>query len=130
MILKKYQQEAVDKLLTHTKKLLKREQESTIVFKSPTGSGKTIMIADYLLRLSTEELDKEYAFVWASTNDLHTQSRNKLESYMGDTKYSFTYLDEMTVKEFAENEIAFVNWESLTKQGKDGLWSNVFMRDQ
>lgn len=129
MILKKYQQDAVDKLLIHTKKLLKKEQESTIVFKSPTGSGKTIMIADYLLRLSTEELGKEYVFIWASTNDLHTQSRNKLESYMGDTKYSFTYLDQKTVKEFAENEIAFVNWESLTKQGKTGEWSNVFMRD-
>ncbi len=129
MILKKYQQDAVDKLLIHTKKLLKREQESTIVFKSPTGSGKTIMIADYLLRLSTEELGKGFIFIWASTNDLHTQSRIKLESYLSDTKYSFTYLDEVAGKKFSENEIAFVNWESLTKQSKSGLWSNVFMRD-
>jgi type III restriction enzyme len=129
MELKKYQKEAVDKLLVHTKKLLTKEQESSIVFKSPTGSGKTIMIADYLLRLSSEELSKKYAFVWASTNDLHTQSRIKLESYLADTKYSFSYLDEVANNEFDENEIAFVNWESLTRQSKDGEWSNVYMRD-
>jgi type III restriction enzyme len=129
MILKKYQQEAVDKLLIQSKKLLKRGQESTIVFKSPTGSGKTIMIADFLLRLSSEELDKEYAFVWASTNDLHRQSRLKLENYLADTKYSFSYIDEISRKEFSENEIVFVNWESLTKQDRSGEWSNVFMRD-
>ncbi len=129
MVLKKYQEGAVDSLLTRTKKLLKGTQEGTIVFKSPTGSGKTIMIADFLLRLSNEELDKEYVFIWASTNDLHTQSRIKLENYLADTKYSFSYLDEIAGKYFAANEIVFVNWESLTKQSKDGEWSNVFMRD-
>lgn len=129
MVLKKYQQEAIDKLLGHTKKLLQRDQESTIVFKSPTGSGKTIMIADYLLRLAQEQLDGEYCFIWASTNDLHTQSRNKLEDYLANSNYSFTYLPEVTRDSFIENEIIFVNWESLTKQSRDGEWNNVYMRD-
>ncbi|MCB9811260.1 DEAD/DEAH box helicase family protein [Candidatus Nomurabacteria bacterium] len=129
MVLKKYQKEAVDKLLNHTKRLILDKNESTIVFKSPTGSGKTIMIADFLLRLSMEETGKELVFIWASTNDLHTQSKSKLETYLADSNYTFSYLDQVTGKEFSQNEIAFVNWESLTKQDKDGDWSNVFMRD-
>ena len=130
MKLKDYQKIAVDKLLIQTKKLLEKEGPRACVFKSPTGSGKTIMAADYLAQLATEQLPKEYAFIWISGNDLHTQSKLKLEKYLADSRYTFSFLDEIQNNEFKENEMVFVNWHSLTKKNrKTGEWSNVLMRD-
>ena len=50
------------------------------VFKAPTGSGKTIMVADFLQKLADEHLPLDLAFIWISSNDLHSQSKEKLAS--------------------------------------------------
>lgn len=81
MTLKNYQKTAVDKLLKITRILLEKEGQRVCVFKAPTGSGKTIMIADLLKHLSDEQLPTKYAYLWISGNNLHKQSREKLESY-------------------------------------------------
>ena len=52
MKLKDYQKEAVDKLLVLSKAFLGKEGSREIVFKSPTGSGKTIMMADWFAQLT------------------------------------------------------------------------------
>jgi CRISPR/Cas system-associated endonuclease/helicase Cas3 len=44
MKLKNYQDIAVDKLLSISKKLLQKEGTRICVLKAPTGSGKTIMV--------------------------------------------------------------------------------------
>lgn len=129
MILAQYQKIAVDSLLAQTKKLLVKDGERVCVFKAPTGSGKTIMVADYLKQITAEHLGKEYAFVWISSNDLHTQSKAKLEAYLADSRYTFSFLEEIQNNQFSENEIVFVNWHSLTKKGRMGEWSNILMRD-
>lgn len=52
-----YQQEAVTDLTDKVIKLLGYEGErQTLVFKAPTGSGKTVMAAEMLRRLN-DELD-------------------------------------------------------------------------
>lgn len=130
MKLKDYQKIAVDKLLNQSKKLLEKEGSGVCVFKAPTGSGKTIVVADFLAQFASEQHSKEYAFIWISGNNLHVQSKEKLERYLGTSRYTFSYLDEIQGSEFKENEIAFVNWHSLTKKDrKTGEWTNVFMRD-
>jgi len=128
MKLKQYQKEAVDKLLSTTKKLLNKEGSKVCILKAPTGSGKTIMIADFLQKFAEERLQKEYAFVWISSNDLHTQSKEKLELFLADSNYSFSFLEEIQDCCFKQNEIAFVNWHSLVRQ-KDGEWVNILMAD-
>ena len=50
--LKLYQEEAVVELLTYSSLYFKREGNETIVFQSPTGSGKTFMMAKYILELT------------------------------------------------------------------------------
>jgi len=130
MTLKNYQKTAVDKLAKISRKLLEKEGPRVCVFKAPTGSGKTIMVADWLQQLTTEPLPNLYAFVWVSGNNLHKQSRDKLEKYLDSSRYSFSYLDDIQGNEFQENEVIFVNWHSLTKQDKTtGDYTNVFMRD-
>lgn len=130
MKLKEYQIKAVDKLLSISKKLLNKGGSRICVLKAPTGSGKTIILAEWLSLLSKETLDKSYAFIWISGNNLHKQSKDKLQSYLKDSRYTLSYLEGITGNSFQENEIVFVNWHSLTKQDKTtGEYTNVFMRD-
>ncbi len=129
MMLKQYQKEAVDTLLVQTKKLLTKDGARVCVFKAPTGSGKTIMVADFLQQLADEHSQQEFAFVWISSHDLHTQSKGKLEGYLSDSLYTFSFLEEVQDSAFKTNQIVFVNWHSLVKQNKEGEWTNVLMRE-
>ena len=47
MQLKTYQEDAIDDLLDKAKKLLNIADGKKLVFKAPTGSGKTIMMAEF-----------------------------------------------------------------------------------
>ncbi len=129
MKLKEYQIKAVDKLLSISKKLLEKSGIRSCVVKAPTGSGKTIIVAEWLSLLSKENLSKSYAFIWISGNNLHKQSKEKLQNYLQDSRYTLSYLEEINGNEFQENEISFVNWHSLTKQDKEGNYTNILMRD-
>lgn len=130
MKLKEYQIKSVEKLLSTSKKLLNKGGVRTCVIKAPTGSGKTIMIAEWLSLFAKETLAKKYAFIWISGNNLHKQSKDKLQSYLQDTRYTLSYLEGISDNLFQENEITFVNWHSLTKQDKTtGEYTNIFMRD-
>ena len=130
MKLKNYQKTAVDKLIKISKVLLEKEGQRECVFKAPTGSGKTIMAAEFLKELTEERLPCQYAYIWISGNNLHKQSREKLEKYLKTSRYTFSYLEDIQNNELKENEIVFVNWHSLTKQDKQtGEFTNIFMRE-
>lgn len=133
--LKEYQQNAVNELVKQTRGLLGSSGSKICVFKAPTGSGKTIMMADLLSRLSEEDLPNEYVFVWTSLYDLHSQSKAKLASYLEDTRYRLLSLDEITQEQMSADSVLFVNWHSLTTTKKNGdsnerEWSNVFVKDR
>ena len=49
--LKDYQETAIEKLKNEVNELLESDENKICVFKSPTGSGKTLMMADALKRL-------------------------------------------------------------------------------
>ncbi|MEZ6331171.1 MAG: DEAD/DEAH box helicase family protein [Candidatus Saccharimonadales bacterium] len=133
--LKEYQHNAVNELAKQLRGLLNSSGEKVCVFKAPTGSGKTIMMAELLQRLSEEDLPKEYVFVWTSLYDLHSQSKAKLASYLRDTRYNLLSLDEITQDALSEDSILFVNWHSLTTTRQNGdssqrEWSNVYVKDR
>jgi type III restriction enzyme len=130
MTLKTYQQNAVSKLLAKAQTLLGKNGTRICVLKAPTGSGKTIMAAEFLRQLSNAETTGRYAFVWISSNNLHVQSKKKLQDYLADSRYSFALLDELSDNRFSQNQIVFVNWESLIKQDRTtGEFTNLFMRE-
>jgi len=116
-------------LLGQTKKLLAKDGSRVCVFRAPTGSGKTIMVADFLQQLASEQLQQSYTIIWISSHDLHTQSKEKLEGYLADSVYTFSLLEEVQDAAFRQNEIVFVNWHSLTQKNREGEWSNVLMRE-
>ena len=50
----KYQEKAVKELLNCSKKFLQERDGALMTFQAPTGSGKTIMLAESLSKLSIE----------------------------------------------------------------------------
>ncbi len=134
--LKGYQQTAVDQLIAETKRLLPNTDflEKTIVFQAPTGSGKTITMANYVRRMLGEiEYEDEFTFLWVSVGQggLHTQSKRSLENYFDGKPAVYLYEDEyMSGRDRLEPlSIAVVNWEKIRSQDKDGNWSNKVMKE-
>ena len=129
----KFQQKAVRKLVDETIDLLGLSgHRKTLIFKAPTGAGKTVMASQMLAEL-TEELQsrgdspyQQVAFIWIAPNKLHQQSYFKMKNYFTETRllkpvmYDEIDQSEGTIK---PGEILFVNWESINKE------KNVMVRD-
>jgi len=125
MQLKDYQEIAIDDLLTKTKKLLGYSDSKKLVFKAPTGSGKTIMMAEFLKRLVDDrEVKESLSFIWTAPRQLHIQSRDKLESYFDTSRaLKCSYFEDLDDRKISENEILFFNWESINRK------DNIYIRD-
>jgi type III restriction enzyme len=134
--LKAFQEKAVSQLIKQSRGLIQSAgTDLKFVFKSPTGSGKTIMTAEYLQRLSGEDWASNLVYVWVSLYDLHNQSKAKLKNYLSDSQYSLKTLDELSDDALKENTILFVNWHSLTTQKvnpetNSKEWANLFVKDR
>lgn len=101
----------------------KFRDQSTIVFKAPTGSGKTYMVSQALTKI-VKSSKTPYSFIWISVNTLHEQSRQNLLRYLEDERLlDCITIDEIQNKTIEENEIIFINWDSLIKD------NNVFRMD-
>ena len=130
MKLKIYQAEAIEELLEKSLKSLKinaamgpQVDGRKIVFKAPTGSGKTIMVAELLRQLIDQEAVRDkLSFIWVAPRKLHTQSKEKLEKYYV-TNHALECVEhsELTDRQIASEEILFLNWESINKKGKNIL---------
>lgn len=125
MQLKIYQQNAIDELLEKAKRLLGYPGSKKLVFKSPTGSGKTIMMAEFLKQLVDDnEVRQPFSFIWTAPRQLHIQSREKLEKYFEESRaLKCSYFEDLDDRKIGENEILFFNWESINKA------DNVYIRD-
>ena len=117
MQLKIYQENAIDDLLTKSKRLLGYSGGKKLVFKSPTGSGKTIMMAEFLKQLVDDrEIKQSLGFIWTAPRQLHIQSREKLENYFETSRaLKCSYFEDLDDRKISENEILFFNWESINK---------------
>lgn len=123
MFLKEYQHRAIKKLLSRSKELLAQNGEKKIVFKAPTGSGKTLMTAEFLKQLvDDKDIRDQLSFIWTAPRKLHTQSKQKLEKYYEDTRaIECSDFEDLIDKQIAENEILFLNWESINKKDKNTI---------
>ena len=122
----RYQQKAVDELVNKTIDLLGlRGSRHTLVFKSPTGSGKTVMASEMLMRLNQELAERpdapctEVAYIWIAPNKLHEQSYFKMKNYFTENcalrPVIYDELDHSADGYIKPGEILFVNWESINK---------------
>ncbi|MCJ7805044.1 DEAD/DEAH box helicase family protein [Patescibacteria group bacterium] len=123
---KNYQEKAIVKLKQEVNDLLDAEGNKICIFRSPTGSGKTLMVAEFLKRLIDSRVDgKKFSFVWIAVNKLHDQSRDSLKKYYDQFGVSLkcSYFDDLDERKIGENEILFLNWASINKKG------NIYVRE-
>ncbi|MBU6427113.1 DEAD/DEAH box helicase family protein [Patescibacteria group bacterium] len=119
-----YQENAVTDLLKNVRKLLRQSDGKKLVFKAPTGSGKTIMMAEFLAQFADDETHSPCSFIWAAPRQLHEQSKEKLEVYFENSRaMECRYFDDLTDKQIGENEILFFNWESIRQN------NNIYIRE-
>jgi len=126
MQLKIYQENAIDDLLAKSKRLLSYSSSKKLVFKSPTGSGKTIMMAEFLKQLvDSREIRQPLGFIWTAPRPVLTlQSKEKLERYFENSRaLKCSLFEDLDDRKISENEILFFNWESINKA------DNIYIRD-
>jgi len=124
--LKPFQERAVAELKDQFLSLWKTQgMQIPLVLKSPTGSGKTVMLAQFLRDLVGDPRfqGNDVGFIWMSKGPtLVEQSKNKLHQYYGGaSELELLDIDDLNRKVLPKNSIFFVNWEKLKGQSKEVL---------
>lgn len=90
-----------------------------IILKSPTGSGKTIILT-YFMHQYIQSFPKT-VFVWLTPGkgNLEEQSKAKMDKYIHASQTKL--LSDVMAAGFEENDSCFINWEKLTKKGNNAL---------
>jgi len=133
--LKDFQRNAVDKLKEYFEFYFKQSGTKEIVFKSPTGSGKTFMASSLFEELANDFNEVNFCVLWCcpGKGDLQKQSYDNVKTYLGGNP-TCTLLEDSffgSRSYIKKHEIVFVNWEKLVQKDKEtGNWVNNLMKDQ
>jgi type III restriction enzyme len=97
--------------------------KQTIVVKSPTGSGKTVILIAFIDRY-IEFVYEKTAFVWLCPGDgeLEEQSKEKMETLAPNLK-SMDLQDVLT-EGFKEDSTTFINWQMVTNKNNKSITEN------
>ena len=118
-----FQREAVDKLVISFKKLWRTgNRQLPLVFKSPTGSGKTFMMTSFINELNNQpDWDENKAFIWITfSDDLAMQSKKKFEDYFENTlKNELLTIEDFKRGKLYKNDVLFINWQKLVSRAAE-----------
>ena len=129
--LKDFQKEAVSEMSETFLKLWETgNRKIPLMFKAPTGAGKTIMMAEFLRCLDNnyQFLDDDKAYIWISfSEDSYEQSKKKLYDYFNrGTDKHLKDLGNLSDGKLYKNNIFFINWQKIKGTSKD---SRVLRRE-
>lgn len=122
VVLRNYQKKAVDELYCKFSVMLESPGE-ICVLKSPTGSGKTVMVANLLKKLVKEKKNYKISIIWIAPRKLHVQSKEKIEEIYDDQILKCSYFEDLQDNKIDQNEILFFNWDSINQS------NNIYIRD-
>lgn len=110
-----FQLNAIKQLLEY----MEEDNIHNIILKSPTGSGKTIILTHFM-----DEYLKGHSktvFIWLTPGkgSLEEQSKEKMDRYVHNAQTKL--LTDVMTSGFEENDSCFINWEKLTKKGNNAL---------
>jgi type III restriction enzyme len=118
-----YQVETVEKLTEAFLALWKTgRSQQPIVLKSPTGSGKTFMLAHFVKGLNhIPTWDDDKAFIWITfSEELALQSRDKFELYFGTSNENgLLTVENISQGSLQKNDILFLNWQKLVSKSAE-----------
>lgn len=113
------------KLMEFQMKAIKRllecmdEPKRDIILKSPTGSGKTIIMTHFMNEYINGNFNTVFIWLTPGKGNLEEQSKAKMDRYIHNAKTKL--LADVMTSGFAENDSCFINWEKLTKKGNNAL---------
>ena len=112
-----FQQKAIDELISSFKNLwAQSETKLPIVFKSPTGSGKTFMTSAFINEMTEQpDWDADIAWIWITfSDDLAMQSRDKFAQYFSQNlKNQLITVADFNQGKLNKNDVLFLNWQKL-----------------
>lgn len=113
---------AIKRISVRSRKKLFEAMETPvrdIILKSPTGSGKTIILT-YFMHQYIQSFPKT-VFVWFTPGkgSLEEQSKAKMDKYIHASQTKF--LSDVMTAGFEENDSRFISWENMTKKGNNAL---------
>ena len=123
----RFQIEAVEELINNIKTLWsKPEHQIPIVFKAPTGSGKTYMTEKMICDLAEQpDWDRDVAFVWITfSEDLALQSKEKFDLYFPTSKHGrLLTIEDFNLAALQKHDVLFLNWQKLvSKKAEDRIY--------
>ena len=90
-----------------------------IILKSPTGSGKTIILTHFMDEYCKSVSNIVFIWLTPGKGNLEEQSKAKMDKYIHNAQTKL--LSDVMTSGFAENDCCFINWEKLTKKGNNAL---------
>lgn len=122
--LKPFQEDAIARLRKSFLELWKAgNYKVPLVFKAPTGSGKTIMMAQFLKDLTGDpQFDVDKAFLWFTFNEeSYEQSKKKLFDYYGGaSELDLLDLNDLNRGRLEKNNVFFINWQKIKDSTRKG----------
>ena len=95
------------------------EPQRDIILKSPTGSGKTIILTHFMDEYMQGHSKTVFVWLTPGKGNLEEQSKAKMDKYIHNAQTKL--LADVMTGGFAENDACFINWEKLTKKGNKAL---------
>ena len=122
--LRDYQKKAVRELKQRMIEMLNDpEDRQRLIFKAPTGAGKTVMVSTLLdeltrdLPMNGECRYSRVAWVWIAPNKLHQQSYRSMRNFFSERRslrpVMFDECDHLDG--LHPGDVLFLNWESINK---------------
>ncbi|OHE15935.1 MAG: restriction endonuclease subunit R [Sulfurimonas sp. RIFOXYB2_FULL_37_5] len=124
MQLKDFQTTTIDQLSNTFLELWKTgKYRIPLVFKAPTGAGKTIMMAEFLRCLDDNyQFHEDKAYIWISFggDESYMQSKNKLYGYYNEgTDMNLKDVNNLSEGKLYKNNIFFINWSKIKGTDKE-----------
>ena len=126
-----YQQKAIRQLSEKVIDLLNNDElRQKIVFKAPTGSGKTYMTAMTMEKIADKlsgesgNVYESVAFVWIAPNRLHSQAYESLNTLFAETRaLNPIMFDGISDGQLHHGDVLCLNWGSIHSE------DNILVRE-
>jgi type III restriction enzyme len=118
-----FQRKAIERLTETFLRLWDNtENQRHLVFKSPTGSGKTFMVCNFIDNLNNlPNWDYDKAIIWITFSDtLAMQSKEKFKEYFDtDLKNNLLTIEDFKQGKLFKNDVLFINWQKLVSKSAE-----------
>ncbi|MHA0272933.1 DEAD/DEAH box helicase [Mycoplasma sp. 48589B] len=115
---KRFQERTIEQT---TEFVLSDSKSNSLVIKSPTGSGKTLMMLQMIANVIDRDINNEFVFLWLApgAGSLEEQSKRKMIKFY--SEYNCGDVQDILTNGFNPGTTYFINWEKIIKKGNKAI---------